>query len=51
MNEFGKMIIVWSLFVYDKQLVKNRNDQFLPPNRWSDCMIREEKQTPAICNT
>ena len=30
--------------MYDKQLVENRNDHFLPPNRWSGCLIREEKQ-------
>ena len=40
-----KMIIIQSLFVYDKLEVKYRNDHFLPPNRWSERLIREEKQT------
>ena len=40
-----KIIIIRTLFVYDKQQLKRTNDHFLPPNRWSDRLIKEEKQT------
>ena len=38
-----KMIILQSLFVHDKQWVNHRNGHFLPPNRWSDRLIRHSQ--------